>query len=125
MQTTTPNSHSLSLMWQLCFCVMLTAALFIVPQEVWAQTVGATGGGVGGKNAIQTVLCNITDLLNGPTGKAIATIAIIIVGVGALMGKVSWGMALIVALGVALIFGASSIVDAIAGNKGQCSGGVV
>lgn len=72
-------------------------------------------------NAIEEVFCNVVALLTGMTGKAVATVAIIAVGVGALLGKISWGMALIVALGVALIFGAASIVDALGGASGGCT----
>jgi type IV secretory pathway VirB2 component (pilin) len=41
----------------------------------------------------------------------LATIAVTIVGVGALLGKVSWGTALNVGIGVAVIFGAAAIID--------------
>jgi type IV secretion system protein VirB2 len=73
-------------------------------------------------NAIETVFCNVVGALTGTTGAAIATVAVIAVGVGALLGKISWGMALIVAVGIALVFGASSIVTAIApsGTGGTC-----
>lgn len=76
-------------------------------------------------NAIETVFCNVVSTLTGTTGAAIATVAVIAVGVGALLGKISWGMALIVAVGIALVFGASSIVTAIApsGTGGTCGGG--
>ena len=57
-------------------------------------------------------------MLTGALGKAIATLAIIIIGIGALMGKVSWGMAIIVAIGVAVVFGAGQIVQLLAGGAG-------
>jgi type IV secretion system protein VirB2 len=76
-----------------------------------------------GTNAIEEVFCNVVAVLNGPTGKAIATVAVIAVGVGALLGKISWGMALIVALGVALIFGANTIVNAISSDTTNCTTG--
>jgi type IV secretion system protein VirB2 len=71
-------------------------------------------------NVIQGVFCNVVMIMTGTTGKALATVAIIAVGVGALLGKISWGMALIVALGVALVFGAASIVTALGGASGAC-----
>ncbi len=55
-------------------------------------------------------LCAVVGWFTGNTGKGIATLAIIIIGVGALLGKVSWGMAIIVGLGVAVIFGAATLV---------------
>lgn len=72
-------------------------------------------------NVIQGVFCNVVTIMTGTTGKALATVAIIAVGVGALLGKISWGMALIVALGVALVFGAASIVTALGGAGSGCS----
>jgi len=75
-------------------------------------------------NAIQTVFCNVVGQLTGTTGAAIATVAVIAVGIGALLGKISWGMALIVAVGIALVFGAATIVNALntgtAGAGGSC-----
>lgn len=77
------------------------------------------------QNAIEMVFCNVVSLLTGTTGKAVATVAIIAVGVGALLGKISWGMALIVAVGVALVFGAASIVDALGGDSAACTSGAI
>lgn len=44
----------------------------------------------------------------------IALISITIVGVGGLLGRLSWGMVLIVAIGCALVLGAEGVVEAIA-----------
>lgn len=74
-------------------------------------------------NALEAVFCNIVSLLTGTTGKAVATVAIIAVGVGALLGKISWGMALIVAVGVALVFGAGTIVSALGASANDCATG--
>ncbi|MFZ4540547.1 MAG: TrbC/VirB2 family protein [Rickettsiales bacterium] len=69
---------------------------------------------------LSNVLCNVVHWFTGPIGTGIATLAIIVIGVGALMGKVSWGMAIIVGLGVGVIFGAPSIVEALGGNSTGC-----
>ena len=66
-------------------------------------------------------LCCIPDsgrCICGKLGQGIATLAIIVIGVGALMGKVSWGMAIIVGIGVGVIFGAPTIVNALGGAGG-------
>ena len=94
----------LTIVFAVCICVAM------LPDLASAQA--------GGTNAIETVFCNVVALLNGTTGKAIATVAVIAVGIGALLGKISWGMALIVAVGVALVFGAATIVDALASGQG-------
>lgn len=83
-------------------CMLAVYAVALMPMEAFADdTIGA-------------VLCGVVEWFTGPIGQGIATLAIIVIGVGALMGKVSWGMAIIVGIGVAVIFGASSIVDQLA-----------
>jgi type IV secretory pathway VirB2 component (pilin) len=67
-------------------------------------------------------LCAIADWFSGDTGKAIATIAIIFLGIAAFFGKVTWGLALMFAVGVFAIFGASDIVGVINDDgAGGCS----
>ncbi|MCH9753834.1 MAG: TrbC/VirB2 family protein [Alphaproteobacteria bacterium] len=62
-------------------------------------------------SGITQVLCNVVNQLQGGIGKAIATIAIIVLGVGLFMGKLSWPLAVATAIGIGMIFGAASIVD--------------
>ncbi len=66
---------------------------------------------------ISAALCVVVSTITGGIGGAIATIAIIIIGIGALMGKVSWGMAIIVVLGVAIVFGAAALVTLLGGSS--------
>ncbi|HEU5047437.1 MAG TPA: TrbC/VirB2 family protein [Rickettsiales bacterium] len=101
----------IDLCWNLTLLMAVGICFSMFPDAAHATT----------NNAIEQVFCNVVAVLNGPTGKAIATVAIIAVGIGALLGKISWGMALIVALGVALIFGAGTIVDNL-GGTGNCTG---
>jgi type IV secretory pathway VirB2 component (pilin) len=63
------------------------------------------------QNAIVTVLCNIVNLLTGSIARGVAMIAIVVVAVGLFMGKFSWGVGLATAIGIAMIFGASTVVD--------------
>ncbi|NRA74101.1 MAG: TrbC/VirB2 family protein [Rickettsiales bacterium] len=67
--------------------------------------------------AITTVLCNVLDLLEGTAGKVIASLAIIILGIGLFIGKLSWPVALATAVGVGIIFGAEDLVEWLAGGK--------
>ncbi len=83
-------------------CMLAVYAVALMPMEALAD------------DSIGAVLCGVVEWFTGPIGQGIATLAIIVIGVGALMGKVSWGMAIIVGIGVAVIFGASSIVDQLA-----------
>lgn len=64
-------------------------------------------------------LCNAVELVTSDAGKAIATAAIITIAIGALLGRVSWGMAVMIAAGIAGIFGAPTIASFIAGEGGD------
>lgn len=74
-------------------------------------------------NPIGDTLCAVVQWFTGTVGAGIATLAVIIIGIGALMGKVSWGMAIIVGLGVAVIFGAYPLITALqpAGAAPACA----
>ena len=84
--------------------VMLTAIVIMLPDLAHAT------GGV--DTPMGAVICTVVKWFTGNTGKGLATIAITVIGVGALLGKVSWGMAIIVGVGIAILFGAANIVDA-------------
>lgn len=112
------NSSESEKAWTHCLCIMITAAFMLVPDLALADP---------GGTAIEKVLCNVVKWVTGGVGKAIATIAVIIIGIGALMGKVSWGMAIIVAIGIGVVFGAGSIVGMLdgGGGSGTCQGGAI
>ena len=112
-------------MMSLAWCLVLAYAACLIPMDVLAEskvTIGASfGGGGGGDSAtIGGLLCRVADWFTGSVGQGIATLAIIVIGIGALMGKVSWGMAIIVGIGVAVIFGAPTIVQELSGNQAGC-----
>lgn len=67
---------------------------------------------------IQKTICKVADIFQGQAGRNVASLAIIIVGFGALMGKVSSGLCVIVCVGIALIFGSAPIVTALTGKTG-------
>ncbi len=110
---------TIDMCWHLMLLLAFTMGVSMLPDMALA---GGAGPGATTTNAIEAVFCNLVIMMTGVTGKAIATIAIIAVGIGALLGKISWGMALIVALGVALIFGAATIVQALGGGSETCTG---
>ena len=114
-------------LWALCLGFVFAYAAFLVPTDAFAQAVtisgsGTIGGGSsgGGGGTIGNMLCNVANWFKGPIGRGIATLAIIVIGVGALMGKVSWGMAIIVGIGIAVIFGAPTIVNELGAGGGGC-----
>ena len=68
------------------------------------------------KNTFGKTMCNAFRIVNGSAGKTFAAFAIIATGIGFFSGKVSWGLMIGVAAGIATMFGAPSIVAAISGQ---------
>ena len=100
--------------WSLSIALLAAYAVMFIPFDALA-----TGAAGGGPASIERALCTVVGWFTGKVGSAVATLAIIIIGVGALMGKVSWGMAIIVGLGVAVIFGSQQIAGLL-GATGGC-----
>ena len=75
------NTKDLSLAWQISLMVMLSAVIVMMPDFAFAGTDTPMGN----------VLCTAVTWFTGNTGKGLATIAITVIGIGALLGKVSWG----------------------------------
>ena len=72
-------------------------------------------------NKLVEAMCNAYNIVTGTAGKAFAAFAIISVGIGFFTGKVSWGLMIGVAAGIAAMFGAPSIVAVISGEStGTC-----
>lgn len=104
-------------LWRGFLAMMIALGAAMLPLEALAG---------GNQNAISNLFCNVVEWFTGPIGKGLATLAIIVVGIGALLGKVSWGMAMIVGVGVALVFGAITIVNTLgAGSAANCQTGNV
>lgn len=68
-------------------------------------------------NVLVDVMCNVLRIVTGNGGKAFAAFAILSVGIGFFTGKVSWGLMIGVAAGIAAMFGANTIVSAITGTS--------
>jgi len=65
---------------------------------------------------LEATLCTILKFLTGNIGKAIAAFALVFLGISLFLGKVSWGLAISTALGVATIFGAPQLVQTLGGS---------
>ena len=77
-----------------------------------ASSTGSYGGG-----AIGDLLCQVVYWFLGSLGQGIATLSVIVLGIGALMGKVSQGTALTTMVGISVIFGAPNIVQELTGQS--------
>ncbi|MBA8862734.1 type IV secretion system protein VirB2 [Ochrobactrum anthropi] len=65
--------------------------------------------------SIESVLQKVVGILTGGAAKLLAIIAVIIVGVAWMFGFMDLRKAAYVVLGIALVFGATEIVNALAG----------
>ncbi len=75
------------------FALIAVGAYLLFPNLSFASEIGY-------------VLCSVVALVLLDIGRAIATLAIIALGIGALIGKVSWGQGLIVITGIGITMGA-------------------
>jgi len=89
--------------------IMLAAAfvMTIVPDLAMAD-----------EDPIGEKLCDIVGWFQSDTGRAIATAAIVALGIMAFFGKVTWGLALMFFVGIFAIFGASEIISAVSDGEG-------
>lgn len=84
----------------------------VLSSDAFATTVTADPD----NNILVNTMCNALKIVTGNGGKAFAAFAIISVGIGFFTGKVSWGLLIGVAMGIAAMFGAPTIVAALSGE---------
>lgn len=92
--------------------VLIAASLLLPDFSAYAQSNPATAN----NNALVDTMCNALELVTGNAGKAFAAFAIISLGIGFFTGKVSWGLMIGVAMGIAAMFGAPTIVSVLSGK---------
>lgn len=105
--------------WRVLLFFCFLAVVFGISDEVLASSSG-TGSSAGGDEIGQR-LCVVVKSLSGGIAKAVATIAIIGVAGGLLMGKLQWMTAMTVSVGVIIIFSAGKIVGWVSGSDGISS----
>lgn len=134
------NSVALPINWQkaqhIVFVLLLSAVVYflmmggayaddanplsgLLPPGESVTPPGATDGSLfvkisdilfGNLPPMEQVLCSILFLIVGDVGRGVSTLAVMSMGIGAMMGKVSWGQALTVASGIGIMFGAPIIL---------------
>ncbi len=72
--------------------------------------------------SLEGTVCNVVSAMQGPIARGIAALAIIFLGFSLFLGKISWGIALALAIGIGAVFGANEIVDKVAGGGRSCQG---
>lgn len=96
--------------WSFCIVFCLFSLVAIMPEAMAAATANTS-------DAISGVLCKVVTKLTGQMGRGIATIAIIVLGIGLFLGKLSWAVAVATAIGIGLIFGSAQMVTWIGGSS--------
>lgn len=96
-----------------------TRQAFIAPAVVAAILLlamnPALAQGAGGTGSLDTFLTNVVNMITGPTGQAIAIIAVALCGLGAMFGALSARAFGGVVLGCAMVFSSAWIVGKITG----------
>lgn len=91
------------------FSIFLTSVSF----EASAQN---TSQNQAESSKITEVICNAIGQLTGPIGRAIAVLIIISLAIALFLGKVTWGLAIAVAVGLGILFGANNVVALLTGT---------
>jgi type IV secretion system protein VirB2 len=89
----------------------LALILAIYASPALAQTTAAAGGN------LTSFLQNILDLMNSGIVRLVAILAVIATGAGWLFGHIDFRRAATVVMGIIVVFGAATIVDAITGGS--------
>lgn len=98
-----------------CTTYILLCTAIVLALSVTNSYASASGMG----KAICTIPLAV---INTSIGRGIATLGIIIIGIMATLGRVTWTQAIVVGVGIAVIFGAASIASMIAMGSGtDCS----
>lgn len=104
------------------FFLTIAPALAPVISEAHAQSIVSYSTQ---SNALVDTMCKAMQLVTGNAGKAFAAFAIISMGIGFFTGKISWGLMIGLAMGIAAMFGAPQIVSALSGGTAyDCGQGV-
>ena len=102
------NNNALAMRNTLVLCFMMCLfGLLVSPTSAFAAA---------NPPDITGVLCRAIEELTGPIGKAIAALIIISLAIALFLGKVTWGVAIAVAVGMGLLFGATGVVGMLSGD---------
>ncbi len=98
------------------FFLAIAPVVAAISSDALAQS-GTSVSASSNSNVLVDTICNVLKIVTGNAGKSFAAFAIISLGIGFFTGKVSWGLMIGIAAGIAAMFGAPSIVAAITGKS--------
>ena len=70
-----------------------------------------------GANPLANTVCRVVTALQGDIARGVAAVGVIFLGFGLFMGKVTWGVALALGIGIGAVFGAADIVTLLGSNE--------
>lgn len=94
--------------------VLTSALVCLVAFE--PSIAAAAAGNANAFGNIEGVATRILGFVTGTFGRTVATIAVVVLGMMAMFGKLAWDHAIKVIFGIAIVFGAASIINALGGN---------
>ncbi len=104
--------NSINVMYRALVIAIMSLTLYsVAPVYQSHATLTAAQGGT-----ITEILCRVNSFISGNTGRGIAVLVVLSLAIALFLGKVSWGMAIAVAVGMGILFGAPGIVGAISGD---------
>lgn len=106
-------TEQLKSVWKVCFIGLFAVFLSLISPVYESK---ATPNLVE-KNQITNILCNVTNVITGGVGRTIAILIVVSLAIALFLGKVTWGMAIAVAVGMGVLFGAKDLVKAISGTS--------
>lgn len=100
--------------WSITLCFLVVAFVIMLPDLASATT--ASGTPSKDENNLTKVICNVINMLQGNIARGVAAFGIIFLGFSLFLGKISWGTAFALAIGLGAIFGAQALVNLMSGS---------
>jgi type IV secretion system protein VirB2 len=100
--------------WKACI-IAFFAITMSVAAPVYSASAQNTNDGTQ-NTQISNIICGAVNQLTGTIGRSIAILIIISLAISLFLGKVSWGMAIAVAVGMGILFGAKDVVNILSGH---------
>lgn len=97
--------------WSTTLCFMLAVVAVMLP-----ELASAAAGSTANDNNLTAIVCNVILLLQGNIARGVAAFGVIFLGFSLFLGKISWGTALALAMGLGAIFGAQALVNLASGS---------
>ncbi len=111
MRTIMSNTFNINMLWRTLVIAFFALTLTILAPAELPQAQNTQ---------ITNILCNAVNQLTGNIGRSIAILIVISLAISLFLGKVSWGMAIAVAVGMGILFGAKDVVQLLSGGT-MCS----